>query len=344
MNLLLIAPKIGDIYKDILNELTLMGVVADFIEDSIYTRDYRNIRLKKWYSDFNFNRKLCDLYYTNYWNHILAKEEYSKTYDYILVIDGFRLHHTLFDELRARNPKIICINYLFDSTRSLYHFEENFHYFDKVATFERHDSEKYGLLHLPISWPRMQHVNSTELKMFGMGVYSPIRFKMFDFMSRIAEQHNLKCYIKLYNPHITNLRLYNLKQYIRNILSLPKHISVNEYKSKYITHELLSGESFRFYMHNSEVILDTIAFEQDGLTARCMWALGAGKKIITTNESIKSYDFYTPSQIFVIENYSNETKDNLLKFLDSEIQIPLDVSNKILKLRTDNWLKYLLEL
>ncbi len=344
MNLLLIAPKIGDIFRDILVELKKIGIDADFIEDSIYARDPRNIRVKKWYSNFKFNRNHCDSYFKRYWETLLARDEYSKAYDFLLVIDGFRLHRILFDELRKRNPKILCINYLFDSTRSLYHFESNFIFFDKVATFEKYDSMKFNILHIPISWPIMTEQTAIQYKLFGMGVYSPIRYELYDFMYDIAEEYNFKSYIKLYTPKINRIGFYSIKQIVRNFLSLPKHISVKEYNSFYITHELLSGNQFRHYMQSSEAILDTIAFEQDGLTARCMWALGAGKKIITTNKSIKDYDFYSSSQIFVVEHYNEETKREIVNFLQQETIISSKIRQSILRYRTDNWLKTLLGL
>ena len=344
MNLLLIAPKIGDIYIDILNELKKIGIDADYIEDSIYARDPRNIRIKKWYSNLRFNRNHCDKYFRNFWETCLAKNNYSKAYDFLLVIDGFRLHRVLFDELKRRNPKIFCVNYLFDSTRSLYHFESNFVFFDKVATFEQYDSMKFNILHLPISWPIMTEQTSIRYKLFGMGVYSPIRFKLFNFIYNIAEEYKFKSYIKLYTPKINRIGLYTIKQMARKFLSLSRHISVSEYTSCYITHELLSGDQFRYYMQSSEVILDTIAFEQDGLTARCMWALGAGKKIITTNKSIKDYDFYSTSQIYVVEQYNEETKKDIVNFLQKETVISSKTKQIILKYRTDNWLKFLLDL
>ena len=40
---------------------------------------------------------------------------------------------------------------------------------------------------------------------------------------------------------------------------------------------------------------------QYGLTSRCIEALGANRKLITTNENIKDYDFFNESNIRIID-------------------------------------------
>ena len=95
-------------------------------------------------------------------------------------------------------------------------------------------------------------------------------------------------------------------------------------------------------MMESEVIVDSINPMQDGLTARFTWALGAEKKIITNNKSVKTYDFYTPEQIFVIEDFSPKTENEILNFLHSKYIMTPDVRRKINSFRMDNWINNLL--
>jgi hypothetical protein len=49
------------------------------------------------------------------------------------------------------------------------------------------------------------------------------------------------------------------------------------------------------------VILDVAKQGQTGLTFRPFEALGLNKKLITTNASIKDYDFYDPENIMIVE-------------------------------------------
>lgn len=51
----------------------------------------------------------------------------------------------------------------------------------------------------------------------------------------------------------------------------------------------------------SRCVLDSAQAGQLGLTIRVLEALGAKKKLITTNEDIVNYDFYRPENIYVYE-------------------------------------------
>jgi hypothetical protein len=54
-------------------------------------------------------------------------------------------------------------------------------------------------------------------------------------------------------------------------------------------------------VHQSKVILDINHPRQTGLTMRTFEALGAQKKLITTNADILNYDFYDKNNVLVID-------------------------------------------
>ena len=54
-------------------------------------------------------------------------------------------------------------------------------------------------------------------------------------------------------------------------------------------------------MKDAKAILDIQFPSQHGLTIRTVEALGSGCKVITTNESVKQYDFYNPQNFLIIE-------------------------------------------
>ena len=61
-------------------------------------------------------------------------------------------------------------------------------------------------------------------------------------------------------------------------------------------------ENERIYLfQHADIILDSPQNGQSGLTMRCIEAVCAGKKLITTNPGIKAYDFYRPENILVWE-------------------------------------------
>ena len=61
-----------------------------------------------------------------------------------------------------------------------------------------------------------------------------------------------------------------------------------------------------FIYSNSRCVLDSAQEGQMGLTIRVLEALGAKKKLITTNEDIVNYDFYNEENIYV---YDGKTFD-----------------------------------
>ncbi len=61
-----------------------------------------------------------------------------------------------------------------------------------------------------------------------------------------------------------------------------------------------SVELLKLY-HKSEAVIDINRARQSGLSLRCMEALGAKRKLVTTNADIVNYDFYSPRNILVID-------------------------------------------
>lgn len=338
-NILFICPNISGFYQDVIDEMTNQGYHVDYIydeykkNDPLYNRGHVKHYSKEEIQEFNNGCK-------KYWEEILNRPEYSKLYDYLLVVDGKGLHEVLFRTLRNRNPQIKTVNYLFDTVRSLYHFEENFHFFDSVYTFDKQDSEKYSIKFLPICWPKVDNSNcSIKYKAFAMGVYIPSRYEVFKFVYNIVNSFGYKSYIKTYYPK----KKYYFLWYLWNIIKGTKPaIGIMQYYSKFITHGFISHSEFLRIMTSSDIVIDTINPQQDGLTARCTWALGNEKKIITNNASIATYDFYTPEQVYIIHDFSQKTRKEIESFIDKDFYMSEENRKKIAEFRIDNWVKRLL--
>lgn len=72
-------------------------------------------------------------------------------------------------------------------------------------------------------------------------------------------------------------------------------------KAKYneFNFQPLKGEKMNEIYEKSRCVLDSAQDGQIGLTIRVIEALGAKKKLITTNEDIVNYDFYCPENIYL---------------------------------------------
>lgn len=334
-NVLLISPTWVNIHEDLMEALRKQGMKVELFPEYSFPEDSLRIKGKK----TPVTPAQEDEMKSAYW-----KEQFNKTttsFDFALVIDGQGVNSYLFEELKSRNPLVYCVNYLYDVTYSIYHFEACFNFYDKVFTFDRKDAELYGINLLPIYWSPIEEISDSPVyEIFGFGSYSENWLRLYSQIKELAENMGKICFIKLHHKPIKNILIYRLKNRLRSLLNLPRLISPSIYKSDMITNEFISTNDFRQLIAKSDVILDTKVHNQDGLTARFMWALGLGKKIITTNEAVRNYDFYTKDQILVLED-KYYTKDELLiikRFIEHDYNEDSKIRDNIDKLRIDNWL------
>ena len=144
----------------------------------------------------------------------------------------------------------------------------------------------------------------------------------------------------MYYPKESLLKV-RLKSLLSSLFGRPADITYKQYVSGMITNESMSPELFRQYIVNSDIIIDTSNPGQNGLTARFMWALGAGKRIITNNESVVSYPFYNKSQFFVL---GKDLNTDIESFMSSKESVENNSKDSyLLSWRIDKWIETLLE-
>lgn len=332
---LFLAPPYMDIYKDILSCLSSMDYDVTWIEDGQVKGNPYNK------NDINRNTKTNTEYdeeVNSLWSVKFEKFAEKEEFDYFFAIDGLMVSSFFFEELRRRNPCIITVLYLYDKIERNYELEVFFKYYNRIFTFDKGDSIKYSLNHLPIYWVPSCDADDDIFDIFGMASYnSEERYKVFCYFKSIAQKEKLREYIKLWRPQIKNPFRYVCKYIVYKSLGR-EMLSLSQLKSDIFTIKSMSPKEFRRKICQSRVIIDTHLPYQDGLTARFMWALGAGKKIITTNESVRSYSFYTPEQIFVLHN----NYDGIIEFLKTPFVLSDEEAEIISNYRIDNWIDTLL--
>lgn len=336
---LLIAPPHMDIYSDIEAELEIQGYDVDCMvlnnpaKDPFFMPNPESAKIKSESEKITFLNHL-----DTYWSNVYSKGGLRKSYDYLLVINGTTIHPRLFSYLKESNPHIKCVAFLYDSV-TLYGFDRNFGYYDEIFSFNKKDAVDYNLKFLPIYWKPVQIIDTIDCYAFGMGVYSKTRYKVYKKIEDVCKKNKLSFHIKLYIPEERNKYLFGIKNFVHKLMGNRSQISYREYNSDLVTHHSMSPEIFRQHIANSTVVIDTSNPHQDGLTARFMWALGEGKKIVTNNPSVKEYSFYDPKQFFIID-------DDDISQLESFMLCPFKPSDEYYEVvnqwRIDNWLKTLL--
>ena len=86
---------------------------------------------------------------------------------------------------------------------------------------------------------------------------------------------------------------------------------------------------------NAKIIIDLSHANRQGLTINAITALAKGKKLITTNKRIVEESFYSPTNIYILDDKKPSLDAEWLKTPPQ----PVDMSS----LRMDNWLRTVLE-
>lgn len=335
--ILFIGTPFMNIYQDIIDEFHKQGYEVDFIAEQVHPEDPDNVRGKNQETPEVFLAKN-----TKYWSDLLCTEAYSKTYDILFVLDGQSIAPCVFSILRKRNSGLHAVNYLFDTTRGVYRFDKNFPYYDNVFTFDLEESAKYGIGILPIYWaPAEADEHKTKYKFFGLGRYKRDRAQLFKALMNYSNKHDLPYYLKLQGERF---KCFPINYLIKNLFGkYGDRPTFQDYYSYYYIIQPVPLAEYRKLTAESEIIVDTNAPHQDGLTARFMWALGQGKKIITTNKAAAQYDFYTPKQIFIVEDVEALSHDKEFEqFINEPFLASDSQKDSVSKYRIDNWVKHLL--
>lgn len=94
---------------------------------------------------------------------------------------------------------------------------------------------------------------------------------------------------------------------------------------KYYFKIIASGKRMEYaeyltVLNDSGAILEVVQEGQSGVSMRTMESLFYEKKLVTTNRSVKEYEFYNPKNVFIL---GEDSLEELPQFLKSEYeQIP----------------------
>ncbi|MGM5630867.1 hypothetical protein O2K51_08175 [Apibacter raozihei] len=203
--------------------------------------------------------------------------------DSILVIRADLLTNESLRVLRNHTNQFIAYHY--DSVSKFPRILQVSDKFDRVYSFEKKDCLKYGYIFITnyIYGKIEKPSNNFQYYLFNVSS-NDNRAPLIERIAKKLNENNYKFYIRIVGTISKNHKK------IENIIYTKKYISLEEVKK-------LASESM--------AILDVNVPGQEGLSFRFFEALSQSKKIITTNRSIKDYDFYNENNIMIIE------KDNI---------------------------------
>lgn len=235
----------------------------------------------------------------------------SSQFDYILAINPERISKQTHRVIKKHTKQYIA--YLYDSlerhnAKSLLH-----DIFDKIYSFDKKDAKQFNLNFLP-NYIHLKKRNTLLVP----------KNKIFSISSIDDRYTTINKFVAYFDANsIKHETIFYDKKRPKKIL-----------ESVIFTKNKLNQSQIQDKIENATIVLDVLRKNQTGISFRIFDALALEKKIITTNKSIKDFDFYNPNNILIVD------KENItipIDFLTSEYT---KLPENILKNYTlENWIK-----
>ncbi len=285
--ILLISVKFFNYECLIKKQLEEMGGIVDLFDErpsnSFFSKAI--IRIKK---DV-YARKI-----NTYFREIIEQIKYHK-YHYFLLIKGEATPQFFINFLKKNNAGIKLIFYTYDSFKNNSNGLAILDNFDYKYTFDSDDAIKYNIGFRPLffanDYKELYTIKDETLyDLAFIGTAHSDRYLIAEMVKNWCIQRKLRMFTFYYSP---SKILFRTKKLIDKSF---KNFDYNKISFDSLSHKKIID----IYRH-SKVILDINHPGQRGLTMRTFEALGAGKKLITTNSSIIFYPFYSNENILVID-------------------------------------------
>lgn len=231
------------------------------------------------------------------------------------------------------SKKAKFVLYQWDSQTNFPYVKKIQKFFDKCYTFDKKDAEENtNLKFLPLFYSKIYEdigkKKNLDVKydFCFVGTAHPKKYRFIKMMSQQLKKVYTRQFIYFFFP--SPIVYYYRKLFNKEL----KNANYKEFHFKPIK----NCEMKKIY-ETSKCVLDSSQEGQIGLTIRVFEALGAKKKLITTNEDVVNYDFYRPENIYV---YDGKVDLNNV-FFKSEYK---DIDNTIyMKYSLRNWLNEIVE-
>ncbi len=304
--------------KAITDKLKAFGAQLDYFDE----RPANSIFVK---GIIRFKRSLYQKKINSYYDLILKKTE-SSYYDFFFLIKGEVVPRFFLKEFKRRNPNCVFIFYTWDSFKNNPNAVSILEYFDKKFTFDSNDAIKYKINFRPLFYiDKYGEIINKKIKydLLFLGTAHSDRYKISDNIVNWCLENNLSSYAYYFMPS-------RLVFFFKSLFDA----SFKSFDYKKLSFKSLNIDDIINLYEESSVILDINHPDQNGLTMRTFEALGAGKKIITTNPEIKKYPFYNENNIYVIDREG--VKLNKSFFESPFVEIEEDLHNNM---SLTGWLK-----
>lgn len=237
----------------------------------------------------------------------IIEDNKGKDYDYILVVKCDMTPESVLIRFRKEYPNAKLCLYLWDSIDNIPGVLDKFKYFDTLHSFDMEDCRKHPVLKFrPLFYAdEFRKELSQEEKKYDVSFAGTIhsdRYAVIKEVRKIVAEKGLSSYWFCYLQ----------SKFIYYFYKATK----KEFADTKITDfdlEKKGSEQIASIVDQSKIVLDIQHPKQTGLTMRTIEMVGMNKKLITTNASIKNYDFYNPNNISVVDRKNVRIDDSFLQ-------------------------------
>ena len=262
-----------------------------------------------------------------YYEGIIVKNR-EKEYDFILFINCDMVPVSILKELRTVYPNSKLCLYLWDSVANVHGAKEKLKYFDILHSFDKQDCKRFkDLKFRPLffgdQFRRDIQTKDYKYDICFLGTIHSDRYSVIKQVMKVAEQLQLRTYWFLYLQ----------SEFIYTFYKLTKREFRDAEKGTFSFNKMSTAEIAQI-VNESKIVLDVQHPRQTGLTMRTIEMIGMNKKLITTNQNIKEYDFFNPDNVAVINRKHVEIPmsfwDTMYKSVPNEIYEQYSLKNWIL--------------
>lgn len=282
---LFIAPVFFDYEKTIINNMKKLGIETVFFPDKVRLTSFELILTKLF--PFLKKRKI-----SKYVSSIISK---VNDVDYVFFIQGIDFHESALSALKKKFSEACFIYYAWDSTRTFPSIISISRFFDRVFSFDPDDCQVYGWKFIPLFYGDEFNCYNCSIdsdRKNDFVLLSSFYPQKREYLDRICEvvPNDKKLFRYMYISSFLQF-LYFKVFYPQKMRGLRK--SFFQFKP-------MDRAEVASLFFQSRIVLDTPLPSQKGLSVRIISALRAGCKIVTTNESIRDYDFYSSNNIYIL--------------------------------------------
>lgn len=317
--ILFLSVQTFDLQREIKEKLEELGAEVYYFDERPANNNFTKgiIRLKP-----SLLKKKIKKYYSS-----IFKKISEIKFDYLFVNRGEIVPKEFILKFKSANPNCKSIFYTWDSFKNNPNPIDIIELFDRKFTFDSEDAEQKNINFRPLfylqdfSKIKGEGLDSNYNLLF-LGTAHSDRYKLSSEINNWCLKNNLSTYCYYY---MQGRFVYFFKKFFDR--------SFKEFDFKKLSFISLNKNQILNLYKQSNCILDIHHPWQKGLTMRTIEAIGAGKKLITTNAEIKRYSFYNPANILVIDR---EKIDLNLDFFRSKYQ---EIDQKIYeRLSLEGWL------